>query len=84
MQVSEQPSPAPEAAQERRGRKTLEPFTNLQAKCAQGGGGSGGGLAWAISLWLRGTQSFFGRWKTGLVRWFSTQAVPWINFSCPI
>lgn len=76
MQVSEQPSPAPEAVQERRGRKTLEPSRNLQAKCAQGGGGSGEGLACPISLWLRGTKSLFGRWKNGLMQWFSTQAVP--------
>lgn len=38
MLVSEQPSPAPKAAQERRGRKTLEPSRNLQANCEQGSG----------------------------------------------
>lgn len=79
MHVLEQPSPALEEVQERRGRRTLEPSRSLKAKCAesQGRGGILVGLApcglgdrCCAFLWPR----ISGRWKPGLVQRFSTQA----------
>lgn len=55
MPVLEQPSPALEEAQERRGRRTLEPSRSLQAKCAESGGGVGAPSAWLLVAWERGT-----------------------------
>lgn len=66
MHVLEQPSPALKEAQERRGRRTLEPSRSLQAKYTENGGLGGSWVCLAPCglgevLCLPVAQTLFGR-----------------------